>query len=133
MTTPFTVDMPSPHTLDRPAGTIPIVETRDRNANMTTHRLPLPELALGQSTVLELDDKRVFLCRSAAGVHAMLDVCPHQEKSLEGARIRHGSIMCPHHGARFSLDDGRSLSPLTPNSLNLLPCRAVNGALEIDV
>lgn len=100
---------------------------------MTSHSLPLPELSPGQSTVLELAGQRVFLCRSALGLHAMRDVCPHQDLSLEGARVRQGAVMCPHHGARFNLADGRSLSPLTPNGLSLLPCRAGEGMLEIEL
>ena len=100
---------------------------------MTSNRIPMPSLAVGHSSVLELHGKRVFICRSAAGWHAILDACPHQDKSLEGSRIRHGSLICPHHGARFSLDDGRSMSPLTPNGLTLLPCRTIDGELEIDI
>ena len=63
----------------------------------------------------------------------MDEMCPHQMLSLEGGRVRGTFIMCPHHGARFNLEDGKSLSPLTPNPLKLFPVREVDGDLEIDL
>lgn len=101
---------------------------------MTTHKLPLPALAPGQSAIVQVAGRNLLLCRSASGLHAMAETCPHQEKSLEGARVRGNAVMCPHHGARFSLEDGRSLSPqLTPDGVNLLPCREAGEEVEIEL
>jgi 3-phenylpropionate/trans-cinnamate dioxygenase ferredoxin component len=77
--------------------------------------------------------ERIFLCRSASRLYAMRDACSHQDLSLGGARVRLGVVMCPHDGARFSLEDGRSLSPLPPNGITLLLCSTMNGALEIEL
>jgi 3-phenylpropionate/trans-cinnamate dioxygenase ferredoxin subunit len=94
--------------------------------------IPRPALAAGQSMVVTIGEIPVLLCRSATGLHAMRDRCPHQDKSLEGARIRGPNLFCPHHGARFNLEDGRSLSPLTTKALELLPCAAAGDHLEIE-
>lgn len=99
---------------------------------MTVLRILLSEIPESGARVVTVDDRRILLCRSAAGIHAMDEMCPHQLQSLEGARVRGNFIMCPHHGARFSLEDGRSLSQLTPNGLKFYPTRVVGDDLEID-
>ncbi len=93
----------------------------------------LPALALGGSAVVEAGGKRVLVCRSAEGLHALDEICPHQMQSLAGGRIRGTSLFCPHHGARFSLEDGRSLSTVTPDGLKLYPCKLAGDRLEIEI
>lgn len=100
---------------------------------MTKVTVPLPAVDVGRSAIVEVGGQRVLLCRAANGLHAMRELCPHQTLSMEGARVRHNSVMCPHHGARFSLEDGRSLSPLTQNGLHLLPCLEQGETLEIEL
>ncbi|HUD94577.1 Rieske (2Fe-2S) protein [Sphingobium sp.] len=82
-------------------------------------RIPLNQIPMSGTHVVECEGRRVLLCRNQNGIHAMAEMCPHQMLSLDGGRVRGDVIMCPHHGARFSLDDGRSLSPLTTNGLTL--------------
>lgn len=42
---------------------------------------------------------------------------------MDGARVRGETIICPHHGARFRLDNGASLTPeLVRKSIDILPC-----------
>lgn len=96
-------------------------------------RIPLSDLPEAGARIFELEGQRVLICRSAAGIRAINEICPHQHLSLEGGRVRGNFIMCPHHGARFSLEDGKSLSPLTPNSLTLFETRQVGDELEIDL
>lgn len=43
------------------------------------------------------------------------------------------SLMCPHHGARFDLLSGQSLSSLTARALATYTVRKVGDELEIDM
>ena len=96
--------------------------------------LPLPDLAQGQASIVTAGEKRLLVCRSALGIRVMDEICPHQDKSLEGGKVRQGTIMCPHHGARFSLEDGRSMAPaLTTKPIILIPCSVNGDMLEIDL
>ena len=94
-------------------------------------KIPLSEVPASGTKVVVIDGKRVLLCRSAAGIHAMDETCPHQALSLDGGRVRGTSIMCPHHGARFNLVDGRSMSPMTPRSLVLFRVEEDGEQLDI--
>ncbi len=100
---------------------------------MANVKLPLPDIAPGRSAIVEVEGQRLVVCRSQKGVYVVRDNCPHQNLTLEGGRVRGESIICPHHGARFSLEDGRSMSPLTTKPLALLPCRAEGDSLEIEL
>jgi 3-phenylpropionate/trans-cinnamate dioxygenase ferredoxin component len=94
-------------------------------------RIALSEVPENGTRVVEVEGQRVLLCRSATGIHAMDEMCPHQRLTMDGGRVRGGFIMCPHHGARFNLADGRTLSPLTPNNLKLYETHVDGDELEI--
>lgn len=95
-------------------------------------RIPLSTVPESGTRTLSIEGRDVLLCRSSKGIHAMDPICPHQKLSLDGGRVRGNFIMCPHHGARFSLEDGRSLSQLTPNALQLYGVEVVGDELQID-
>lgn len=94
-------------------------------------KIPLSEVPASGTKLVTIEGRRVLLCRSAAGIHAVGETCPHQLMSLEGGRVRGTSIICPHHGARFSLEDGRSMSPLTTRPLTLYPTKEEGDQLDI--
>lgn len=96
-------------------------------------RVPLSDIPEAGSTLIEVDGKRLLLCRHGEEIRAIDETCPHQDLSLEGARIRRGSLFCPHHGARFSLEDGKSLSPMTDCPLTFYPVTMSGDEVEIAV
>lgn len=100
---------------------------------MGRSRIAVPEVATGRAVAVTIEGQRVVVCRSAAGLHVLRDGCPHQNLTMDGGRVRGNSIICPHHGARFSLEDGHSMSPITPKPLTVLTCREQAGDLEVDL
>jgi nitrite reductase/ring-hydroxylating ferredoxin subunit len=101
---------------------------------MPSITVPLPAIPPGRSVVVEMGDRSIMLCRSASGLHASNGFCPHQRKLLADGRVRGGILMCIHHGARFDLATGRSLSPqLTPLPLQLYRVREHDGLVEIEI
>lgn len=105
----------------------------DGESGVGTSRISIPDVAMGRSVAIKIDGERVLICRSATGLHAVRDDCPHQNLTMDGGRVRGASIICPHHGARFSLVDGKSMSPITPKPIAILPCRELGSELEIDL
>ena len=90
-------------------------------------------LAVNTSMPVIVEGISILVCRSQKQVYAVRNRCPHQALGMEGARVRGESVICPHHGARFSLADGKSLSALTQNPLPILPCRIEGDRLDIDL
>ena len=55
-------------------------------------------------------DDEVAVVRSRGRLHAFEAQCPHGSASLVGAPVVRGAVVCPRHGARFRLSDGKPLS-----------------------
>src|SRR3546814_4282796 len=69
--------------------------------------LPVADLPSGAKKPLVLDGKPVLLCNANGKLHAISNVCSHNEKPLERGRVGNGWIACPTHGARFDLATGK--------------------------
>ncbi len=52
----------------------------------------------------------VLLVKKGDEVFALANVCSHQEMELCGGEMEDEAWICPHHGARFGLRDGKALS-----------------------
>ncbi|MFV2066007.1 MAG: Rieske (2Fe-2S) protein [Pirellulales bacterium] len=62
------------------------------------------------SLLVEVDDRLVVLVRVGGEFFALDDVCTHDGGPLSSGPIEEKTILCPRHGARFDLRDGRPLS-----------------------
>lgn len=49
----------------------------------------------------------VLVAKTDEGLFAVNDRCTHQASQLSGGRIRRGFVMCPLHGARFDVTNGK--------------------------
>lgn len=65
------------------------------------------DLRLDQPISLRLRGRDVFLVRTAAGVSALDDRCPHAQQSLATGKVQHGRVTCRHHGVEIELATGR--------------------------
>ena len=66
---------------------------------------------------------KLVAIRSAAGIFAYEDVCPHAFWPLSDGVAQNGVLECPGHGWEFSVENGRCLNApaycLTPVSVNV--------------
>lgn len=65
------------------------------------------ELATDVPKSVVVEETPVFMLRHGDGLHALHDRCSHRGCSLAGGQVEGESIVCPCHGSRFSLHDGR--------------------------
>ncbi|MEO0412050.1 MAG: Rieske 2Fe-2S domain-containing protein [Pseudomonadota bacterium] len=70
----------------------------------------LADLPDKRAVVHGAEEIAVALCRVGDRVYGFEARCSHALKPLDGARARGGSLMCPHHGARFDLATGKHLA-----------------------
>ena len=103
-----------------------MVEGRWRNLGV------LPALAEGDMAARSVDGWPVVVARAGGALVAFIDRCPHQATRLSGGRIRKAAVMCPLHGARFALADGRCIGGAYAD-LRLFSCREANGAIEVAI
>lgn len=89
------------------------------------------ELAPGATRAAELGGFALLVCRAGDEVFAIENKCPHSGALLTRGRIRGDSILCPVHGARFQLRDGRHLSPPATSGLRTFATRVREGRVQV--
>ncbi len=65
--------------------------------------------------------------------YAIEDVCSHDGGELASGLCEGDQIICPRHGARFCIRDGRSLTPPAYEDIDTFPVRVENGMVQVDV
>ena len=65
------------------------------------------DLAPNSSLCVTLGERQVGLFRTAEGLFAINNVCPHKGAPLHDGFVREGTVTCPWHAWCFRLDDGK--------------------------
>lgn len=74
----------------------------------------------------------VLLVKKGDEIFAIANVCSHQEMELRGGELEGGSWVCPHHGARFGLGDGRALSMPAVDDIKVYRVTLENGDVLVE-
>jgi 3-phenylpropionate/trans-cinnamate dioxygenase ferredoxin subunit len=95
----------------------------------------LSELEPEQPVRVELDDEEaVALVRTDDGdVHAVIDVCSHEESPLSEGWIEDHTIECALHGSRFDLRTGEPDSPPALRPVQIFPVRVEGEDVLVDL
>lgn len=64
----------------------------------------------GGSLCVNVDGQRVALFKLAGDIYAIDDCCSHAEASLSAGAVEGDQVICPRHGARFSIKTGAALT-----------------------
>ncbi len=88
---------------------------------------PVPEIPPGKAVAVRVDDVAVAVFRTAAGLVAVDDRCPHAGGPLSEGRCADGVITCPWHAFRF---DGASGACLVGDDRP--PVRSRSARIEAD-
>lgn len=75
--------------------------------------------------------KSILLVRCDGQVFAVENRCTHDNEQLVGGLVRKCSIVCPYHGARFRLSDGRPYGPPAFEPLQTFAVRLDGGEILI--
>ncbi|HEX8987286.1 MAG TPA: non-heme iron oxygenase ferredoxin subunit [Rhodocyclaceae bacterium] len=62
---------------------------------------------------------------------AIADVCTHEEETLSDGFVEGTEVICPRHGAHFSLVTGAALSPPAYEPVATFPVRVEDGIVQL--
>ena len=68
---------------------------------------PISDLPLDTAVRVEHEHMAIVVTRTASGISAFVDVCPHAAWPLSGGLVENGVLSCDGHGWEFDLKDGR--------------------------
>jgi nitrite reductase/ring-hydroxylating ferredoxin subunit len=89
------------------------------------------ELPEGQHRRVEVAGVAVLLVRRAGRVHALGERCSHMGGPLAEGEVWDDSVVCPWHGSRFALEDGRVLGGPATMPQPCFETRVRNGWIEV--
>jgi len=94
---------------------------------------PLEELPAGERIFVEFDSQPVVLFNIGGTIYAIGDVCTHDNGPLGDGELDGLQIICPRHGARFDLSNGKAVSLPAVKPTPWYPVRVVDGMIEIGI
>lgn len=89
------------------------------------------EFPPGDWRSLAVDGTQVAVFNLAGEYHAIEDTCTHDGGALTGGVLDGEQIVCPRHGARFSIRTGAVLAPPAYEPVATFPVRIENGMVQV--
>ena len=90
------------------------------------------DIGPGEEKVFRSNGRSVLIIRSVEeDLFAVEDNCPHANTNISGGRFRGGFYACPHHGARFELSSGKSMTNLSNKPLVCFDIKEEDGEIKI--
>jgi len=89
------------------------------------------ELPTGERLFLEIDEMPIVVFNIAGQIFAIADICSHDENPLGGGELDGFEVICPRHGARFDIRNGKSVSLPAIVDIPAYPIRVIEGQIEI--
>ena len=91
------------------------------------------EIPAGQFKPVQVDGKRLLICHTADGFHAIDDTCTHDDGPLADGWLEGRAIECPRHGARFDVATGKVLCLPAAVPINAYEVRVQGDAVQVNV
>jgi len=89
------------------------------------------ELPPGARRVVDVAGVEVALFNIDGELLAIEDVCTHDGAPLADGEVEGEEIICPRHGARFSLRTGEVLAPPAYEAIPVYEVRLTDGWIEV--
>ena len=90
-------------------------------------------VADGRPARVAVDGREIVLLRHAGRLHALGNRCTHTDGPLALGWIEDDRVVCPWHGARFGLADGRPCSGPAERPVATYPVRETGGGVFVQV
>ena len=85
----------------------------------------------GERLFIEIDGLPIVVFNIAGKFFAIADLCSHDDGPLGDGDLEDLEIICPRHGARFDVTNGRVLALPAVVDIPSYPVRVVDGQIEV--
>ncbi len=89
------------------------------------------EISTGVPVEVNIDGTSIAVFKLDDSFHAIEDICTHDGGRLIGGCVEHDQIVCPRHGARFSILTGEALTAPAYEPVTTFPVRIQNGTVQV--
>ena len=81
------------------------------------------DVPAGGAEVFDVEDRKIAIYRLDDGYFAIDDLCTHDGGPLASGDVEGDEVICPRHGARFSIRTGAALSFPAVTPVDCYPVR----------
>jgi 3-phenylpropionate/trans-cinnamate dioxygenase ferredoxin subunit len=81
------------------------------------------EVPDGRPEVFDVEDRKIAIYRLDDGYYAIDDICTHDGGPLAEGEVEGDEVICPRHGARFSIKTGAALTFPAVSPVDRYPVR----------
>jgi 3-phenylpropionate/trans-cinnamate dioxygenase ferredoxin subunit len=89
------------------------------------------EISTGKPVHREVDGTAIAVFKLGQDFYAIEDICTHDGGQLTGGCVESDEVVCPRHGARFSIRTGAALSAPAYEPTTVFPVRIENGMVQV--
>ncbi len=89
------------------------------------------EIQPGERILIEVDEQPIAVFNVDGKFYAIGDVCTHDDGPLGDGELEGFQIICPRHGARFDIRNGKAMALPAVIDTPWYPVRVVDGWIEI--
>jgi 3-phenylpropionate/trans-cinnamate dioxygenase ferredoxin component len=89
------------------------------------------DVPMGRAETFEVEDRHIAVYRLEDGYYAIDDLCTHDGGPLAEGEVEGDQVICPRHGARFSIKTGAALTMPAITPVDTYPVRVEGGDLLI--
>jgi len=89
------------------------------------------EIADGEVRTYEVEGERIAIARANGQLHAVQNVCSHDDGPLGDGVVDGYCIVCPRHGAKFDLRTGEALTMPAVSPIESFPVKEEAGMIVL--
>ncbi len=89
------------------------------------------EFTAGSWRLVDVDGAQVAVFNLDGSYYAIEDICTHDGGILTGGEREGEEIICPRHGARFSIKTGKVTAPPAYEDVATFPVRIESGMVQV--
>jgi len=93
----------------------------------------IDEITSGNRKIISTDLAEIAVFNLDGEFFAIEDVCTHDGGELATGACEGDQIICPRHGARFCIRNGKALTPPAYEDIETFPVRIDQGVVQINI
>lgn len=91
------------------------------------------ELPPGERLNISIDNDQILVFNIGGKLYAIGDICSHDGNILDDAAIEGNEVVCPRHGARFDIRNGKVTALPAVVDIPAYPVRIIDGQIEVGI
>lgn len=89
------------------------------------------DIRAGSCKIVDVDDAIIAVYNLAGEYFAIEDVCTHDGGELASGEVENDTVICPRHGARFCIRNGKALTAPAYEDVPCFPVRLQEGKIQV--